>query len=219
MESQLETGGKQRTLNELAKSCPRSEPKAIAFEKQRIIPRIAEFEQARVRNKGVSPPADLETALDLVSDGPKPDLAVLTDLQAILHPDKSGLRNTAITPLWIHHQPLSPEVVARSLDRFFGWATSPGFLQMHPVEQMALAQIRLLEIHPFESCVPSAFLFSYAFLTHNGFLLPTFGEKCGDEYEGALTEAFQFSTGQMISLNLDACIRSYDFLEGLEILD
>jgi hypothetical protein len=109
-------------------------------------------------------------------------------------------------------EPIEPELVARALGRFFEWAGSPSFQEMHPVEQMTVSQVRLFELQPFqEHSEMTSFVFSSLFLLKKGYLLPLFRSREVSEFRQAMLSALEkFETAPLISLNLKACERAYD---------
>ena len=142
------------------------------------------------------------------------NLSHLVQLHRFLVPeDQEICRQHPIAPLSPLHEPLPPALIASALSRFFEWSQSPAFAELHAVEQMTLSQMRLYEIYPFEcySEITVSF-FSYYFLLADGYLLPSYQMVEGAEFCSALNAAFDFSTQNLINLNLRACQRAYDRL-------
>ena len=193
--------------------------------RKQLAPPLIEFELSKVRQQHSSSPTgepslgQMETMLDhLVSFDTKIerlDLADLLQLHRFLVPeDRCLLRQHPISPLSPSHEPLPPVLISSALSRFFEWSQSPGFAELHAVEQMTLSQMRLYEIYPFESFSEITIsLFSYYFLLADGYLLPLYEMVEVAECSSALDSAFAFSTQSLINLNLRACQRAYQALD------
>ncbi len=132
--------------------------------------------------------------------------------ESVKDPDEPTLRTAPVEAYCPRQEPLSPNLVLRALDRFFEWVGSDGFGQMHAVEQVSIAQMRLLEIHPFHgSSQATSFVFSCRFLLAAGHLLPIPAES--RQFFEALSRAYAFSTEALLDWNLRAGLRAYDEAE------
>jgi hypothetical protein len=121
------------------------------------------------------------------------------------------LRTQSLNPQWENHRPVDPVIIPRALDRLFEWIQADGFKEMHPIEQMTVSQVRLIEIYPFELCCRAIVVgFSVGFLLERDYLLPSYRIEEKRQYEEAVSQAFQFSTLSLLTFNLQACQRSYD---------
>lgn len=220
----LRTGVQFAALNrkklELAKRSDESGGREIA--RRCLAPRLLDFELSKLRQRILTPavmepPSErLEQAFDYLIDFHKSagelDLSDLLELHTILEPaGRAGLRRDPAEPLTPLHQPLDAATVSGALTRFLEWVQSQAFSEMHPVEQVTLAQIRLYEIYPFEVfCELTVSLFSYTFLVAAGFLPPLYEAAELPDFYLALDAAFAFSTQGLVNLNAKACERAYD---------
>lgn len=167
-----------------------------------------EQERAEILLKKVM---DLDKAIDRL------DSNDLIGLQGVLIPDaRPSYRQSEGKPLTPSHHPLDAVRIPGAIDRFFEWVRSPSFAEMHPVEQMSLAQMRLYEIDPFQNHSPLIVsLFSHYFLFHGEYLVPLYEIREVSRFYQALEEAFQLSSEPLVRLNVEACHRAYEFvLEG-----
>lgn len=183
------------------------------------------FELAKIQSKEGSdcqreqmlsllgPAFDALLALDKASA--QLDLSDLLDLHRLLVPagEGSALRRQEAKPISSWHQPLAPAAIEKALQRFFEWSQSPAFGELHALEQTTLAQVRLYEIYPFERmCEPAVSFFSFSYLGAGGYLPPLYQVEELPAFYDALDQAFNFSTEQLIKLNLQACQRAYGML-------
>ncbi len=184
--------------------------------RQRILPGLVEFEALR---GGLAEPvvsAGFRVLLKIARAGRCPDLEGLIALRdAIIPGTKAGLRLVPAEPLCRAHVPFEPAAVGPALDRFFEWTRSPGFAEMHVVEQVTVTQIRLHEIYPFgEGTEVAVSLFAHWFLLAQGYLLPAYGFADAAEFDPALQAGLEFRTEDLVNLNLRALGRAYNL--GLE---
>src|SRR3989442_168949 len=95
----------------------------------------------------------------------------------------SGWRSQAMAALSPNHQPLAAREIAGALERFFQWTGDQAFAELHPVEQAALSQARLLEIGPFaRQNVPLACSLSCFWLFRGGFVYPLWEHHHPEKY-------------------------------------
>ncbi len=126
--------------------------------------------------------------------------------------DAEIYRQEPVQPLNPAHQPLDPAMISNALGRFFEWARSPSFSEIHAIEQMTLAQIRLCEIQPFqEHSHLTVSLFCLYFILTKGYLIPLFRVEELPDFHKALEQAFRFSTEELAHFNARACRRSYEY--------
>ena len=195
--------------------------------RKRLAQPLIEFELSKVRQQhsltstGEPSWGQMETMLDhllfLDTKIGRFDLSDLLQLHRFLVPEGPCLlRQHPISPLSHPHEPLPPVLISSALSRFFEWSQSPAFAELHAVEQMTLSQMRLYEIYPFEHFSEITIsLFSCYFLLADGYLLPLYEVVEVAEFYSALDSAFAFSTQSLIDLNLRACQRAYQALEGI----
>ena len=184
--------------------------------RQRVLPGLVEFEAFRsgLAERAVS--GGFRYLLKLARGGRRPDLEGLIALRdAIIPGTKAGLRLVPAKPLFPVHAPLDPGTVEPALDRFFEWTSSPGFAEMHVVQQVTVTQVRLHEIYPFgEGTEVAVSLLAQWFLLAQGYLLPAYRLADAAEFNQALEASLEFRTEDLVNLNLRALGRAYDL--GLE---
>lgn len=194
---------------------------------ERLISSLVESEVAKSRGRFGRPvsqpevaPQRVRTALRRIISLNKPlDQLQVEDLlavQRLLTADRRASFRQA-PPRSFHSQHLSihPDRIPHSLERLFQWVASPSFAQLHPVEQTVLAQVRLYEIYPFETCGECPIsIFSQYFLVAAGFLLPSPLVAEIPQFYQALEMAFTLATAPLVALNLRNCHRSYDLISG-----
>lgn len=191
-------------------------PDSYELLRQRILPGLAEFEGLR---GGLAEPAvagGFRFLLRLAQGGKRPDREGLIALRdAVIPGTKAGLRLVPAEPLSPAHAPLEPGAVGPALDRYFEWSRSPGFTEMHVVEQVTVTQIRLHEIYPFgEGTEVAVSLLAHWFLLAQGYLLPAYRFADTAEFDRALQAGLEFRTEDLVNLNLRALGRAYNL--GLE---
>ena len=190
-----------------------------AFSRQHLVPRMVEFEQLRFRARGRPEEIDaaaIEESFSLLLSW-KHGVEEMSEqqLMALGPAGKAPWRQGPVSPLTASHAPLDAVAVPRALKRFFEWIQSPSFSQLHPLEQLTLSQMRLLEIYPFSGCEPAIFAFSCYYLLAADHLLPWYDPAELPRLEQAWEEAFQLNTEPMLRFHLDACERAYDRLTEL----
>ena len=184
--------------------------------RQRVLPGLVEFEAFRGGLAERAVRGGFRYLLKLARGGRRPDLEGLIALRdAIIPGTKAGLRLVPAKPLFPVHAPLDPGTVEPALDRFFEWTSSPGFAEMHVVQQVTVTQVRLHEIYPFgEGTEVAVSLLAQWFLLAQGYLLPAYRLADAAEFNQALEASLEFRTEDLVNLNLRALGRAYDL--GLE---
>ena len=184
--------------------------------RQRVLPGLVEFEAFRGGLAERAVRGGFRYLLKLARGGRRPDLEGLIALRdAIIPGTKAGLRLVPAKPLFPVHAPLDPGTVEPALDRFFEWTSSPGFAEMHVVQQVTVTQVRLHEIYPFgEGTEVAVSLLAQWFLLAQGYLLPAYRLADAAEFNRALEASLEFRTEDLVNLNLRALGRAYDL--GLE---
>ena len=139
-----------------------------------------------------------------------PTLENLRKVNQSLTGEDPEVRSTHKAPLFGHFAVTPPAMIEKALGRFFEWADSDGYQDLHPIEQMAIGQIRLLEIHPFLRLSRlTGDIFAYSFLVKAGYLLPSYSESDRENLGNLIEEGLGFSTSGLVKLHLEACKRSY----------
>ncbi len=193
---------------------------------QHLILHMSDFERAKLEVAGVSEipsPDSIKDALQLIlgraAEGVAPDPDLIHSLHSKLDPENGpSYRSGAARALCPNHQPLPASLVERSLERFCQWVSSPGFGELHAVEQMTLCQLRLIEISPFpRHSAVTASGFGVFFPLKAGFLLPRFLAQDAGRFWESLSQALTFSTSPLVDFNLAACQAAYDELERIPL--
>jgi Fic family protein len=78
---------------------------------------------------------------------------LLVELNGLVDPERGGrLRNTQPVAAYRGHEAPGPEALAPLLENAADWFTAPSFTgDFHPVEQAALALVRICDLQPFPS--------------------------------------------------------------------
>ena len=188
----------------------------LSLNRRIVLPKLILYELARrdgTEKRGGGPQVErmLLALLEMAGEISQLTAQDLLDVYSLLWPSKAtGYREGATSSRTPSHEPLAPEVVPRAVDRFFEWVASPAFAELHPVQQMTVAQMRLYGIEPFpEESQLAVSLFSQYFLCRNGYLLALYEPETAGRFDKALDEAFRFSTEALMELNIQACLRSY----------
>jgi Fic family protein len=77
----------------------------------------------------------------------------LLRVHALLFQDRSGAgqwRHTALKPIYRGQDCAPPEFIERSIENLITWLTAESYMQIHPIEQCALAMTRIIDVWPFE---------------------------------------------------------------------
>ncbi len=185
-----------------------------------LAPRLVEFE---LRKAEIATPPwmiDRTTLATLLSGVLEIGKAVaeftptdLIELHRQAHPGDTGLTRAEPNRRQSVKRPDGPppQRIPQALDRFFEWVGCQGFADLHPVEQMSLAQTRLLEIDPFRHASDSTItLFCCRFALAAGYPLPTPDPPEAPQFLAALEASWSFSTHELVEFNLRAIERSYE---------
>lgn len=116
---------------------------------------------------------------------------------------KSGagsFRALALAPIYRGQDCAPPEFIERSMRNLFGWLDAESFLQLHPIEQAALAMIRVIDIWPFESGnLTAAVVLANHFLERAG--LDPFYVRSEHlrEFQAAVSRGFTMDTQPLVN--------------------
>lgn len=184
-----------------------------------LVPPLLEFELSKAKGPTVSRSQGevlFSAVRDLTKAMDELDSTDLLHLQELLVPEQeNSYREGSIQPLSTNHEPVDPALISAAMDRFFEWVRSPGFSDMHAVEQMSLSQMRLHEINPFVHHSPLIVsLFSHYFLLKGKYLVPLYEVEEVAKFYQALEEAFQLSSEALVRFNVQACQRAYEHVLG-----
>ena len=175
---------------------------------------LARHQAAAPESEDISQP-DLGRAILMVLDRPAgapPTLKDLKDVYQSLTGEEPALRSRQEPPLFGQVAVTPAALIERAVGRFFEWVASDGYRELHPIEQLVIGQMRLLEIQPFGRYSRlSGNILSYSFLAGAGCLVPSYSESDLKKFDGLLTEALSFSTRGLVGLHVEACKRSYQW--------
>lgn len=116
-----------------------------------------------------------------------------------------------IAPLSINHAPSDPEAIETALGYLIEWTAAESFSELHPVQQMALALVRLLDIYPFtEGTHRTCRVLANYYLTRAGLPPAIFRRTDAVDYAAALEVAFTMDTSRLTDLIARAVSRSID---------
>ena len=108
-----------------------------------------------------------------------------------------------------------PKFIDRALDNFERWLLADSFLEIHAIEQAALALTRVVDIWPFEfGNRTSAVIFANFFLFQAGY--PPFAVLPGQEdaFADALSAAIRMQTEPLVGSIYTSIIRELDLANG-----
>ena len=126
-----------------------------------------------------------------------------------------GWRIGESSPLSPDHSPLSADQVEWALERLFEWTGDEAFRELHPIEQTALSQARLLEILPFSRLnVPLAGALSSFWLLTAGFVFPVWEHSQPGKYLEYLDAAFRLEMQPLVDHLLLGERRALEALVG-----
>ncbi len=140
------------------------------------------------------------------------------DRLALLHRALTGtmteeleFRKTEGLRLGQYHDPAPPAIVPRLIDNALDWFQTPSFGEIHPVEQTAIAHLRMLDLQPFASMNVEMAHLSASFYTERAGLPPLVlfsGEDDTTSYELALEAAFRMLTQPLVELLSESLVRT-----------
>ncbi len=217
------TAGSISELDRLRELFRSTREPASEVELERLVEEWQVWETVRASGKNEAAPliCNLRKAIRVLQDwsAGRLDHGRLAELNCLLTgTQRVRWRRQAVAPLCPYHEPMPAERVEKALQRFLEWVASPSFTELHPVVQMTLAQIRLLEIVPFARfSETSACLSAAGLLVGAGYLLPQRHPEELKEFYTSLSSAFQLSTEPLLRLNLRGCLRSYRSLLGPQV--
>ena len=139
-----------------------------------------------------------------------PDL--LIEINRIATGADTGLR-TNKGPEHRSPAPIPPMHIAYALDSACQWFKADSFVELHPIEQASVVQLRLLEIYPFESANEvSALIAASLYPISKGLPPIVISEDYQDRYLAAIVEGLKMNTGPLVEV-LAACL--YDSLDEM----
>lgn len=126
-------------------------------------------------------------------------------------PPEDLLRKTEPLPINSMHDPTPAILLPRMLDNAFDWFTTPGFNELHPVEQAAVVYLRLLDLHPFPTHTETTALIAAGFYTERKNLPPLIvfaDETTLARHENALEAAFRMLTQPLVEFFAEMLTRT-----------
>ena len=141
--------------------------------------------------------------------------ALLLELNGLVDPQTGG-RLRAGPPLAVYqgHQSPPPEALERLLENAAGWFTADSFTgEFHPVEQAALALVRICDLQPFPSNNEmTARVGASLFTLRAGWPPVVVREEFEADYRKAILHAIHLDTHLIVELLARCVARAYDDL-------
>jgi Fic/DOC family len=116
-------------------------------------------------------------------------------------PGDDVLRRTEPLPITAMHDPTPARLLPRMLDNAFDWFTTPGFGELHPVEQATVVYLRLLDLHPFPSLTEATALLASSFYSERAGLPPLIiwaDDATMARYTSTIDAAFRMLTQPLV---------------------
>jgi Fic family protein len=142
---------------------------------------------------------------------------LLVELNGLVDSHSGGrLREGAPVAVYQGHVPPGPEALPKLLENAAEWFMAASFVgEFHPVEQAALALIRICDIQPFPSNNEmTARLAVSLFPLRAGWPPVIVREEYEIEYRKAILHAIHLDTGHAVELLARCVARAYDGLMG-----
>ncbi|MBO0722055.1 MAG: Fic family protein [Blastocatellia bacterium] len=134
-------------------------------------------------------------------------------------PGEDLLRKTEPLPINERHDPTPARLLPRMLDNAFDWFATPGFNELHPVEQSTVVYLRLLDLHPFPQLTEATALLAAGFYTERAGLPPLIIFADGDtqeRYSSAIDAAFRMLTQPLVEFFAEMLRRAMRLGAGAE---
>jgi Fic family protein len=113
--------------------------------------------------------------------------------------------------------PVRAEKLPAALAAACQWFEAESFVELNPIEQSAIAYLRLFELRPFDRCNESTGLLAASLFSVRRGLPPiTVDSSRIEQYHAALDEAFQMNTSPMVELMAEAVEQTLE--QNLRIL-
>lgn len=142
------------------------------------------------------------------------NLESLKDLHASLSSRESGaseFRSGEATRLGEYHDPAPAVILPRLVENALDWFQTPSFGEIHPVEQAAIAHLRLLDLQPFDSLNDEVATLTASFYTEKAGLPPLVlfaDDNAVKQYQEALEAAFRMLTQPLVELISQSLVRT-----------
>ncbi len=134
-------------------------------------------------------------------------------------PGEDVLRKTEPLPINAMHDPTPAILLPRMLDNAFDWFSTPGFDELHPVEQAAVVYLRLLDLHPFPTHTETTSLLAASFYTERANFPPLIiyhDEATVAKHNNALEAAFRMLTQPLVEFFAEELMRTMQSRPGIE---
>lgn len=110
-------------------------------------------------------------------------------------------RTQPINPLYTGHEPVRPEELPRLIELTLDWFAADSMSELHPVEQAALAHLRLYDLQPFGKASGRLTRLAASLFTLRRALPPIIiSRDRADTYYRALLTGFQMATQPLVEL-------------------
>ena len=128
---------------------------------------------------------------------------IIFDLQDALQIEK-GLRVAPMAGQVPGHNPARPDALPGLLERTLDWFTAESFIELHPIEQAALAHVRFLDLQLFPGENTRLSRFVADFYLIKGDLPPLIIVDATNRYKAALHQALSMNTQSLIDLLIES---------------
>jgi hypothetical protein len=129
------------------------------------------------------------------------------------------LRKTEPLPINAMHDPTPALLLPRMLDNAFDWFATPGFGELHSVEQATVVYLRLLDLYPFPSLTETTALLAASFYIERAGLPPLiiFADAATmAQYAGTIEAAFRMLTQPLVEFFAEMLRRTMRLSAGGE---
>jgi hypothetical protein len=121
------------------------------------------------------------------------------------------LRKIEPTPICAKHEPTPALILPRMLENAFDWFDTESFMDLHPVERVAVVYLRLLDLHPFSSHTETTATLAAGFYTEREGMPPLviFADDLTQaRYARALEAAFRMLTQPLVEFFAETLTRT-----------
>lgn len=149
-------------------------------------------------------------------DGILIDCFLILDVHSMmmnrLSEEAGEFRAGTIAPLSVNHEPPDPTAIKSAILNLLEWASADSFLELHPVQQMALVLVRLLDIYPFTDGTPrTSRVVANHYLMRAGFPPAIFLSREAALYEEAIEAGLAMDTTKLTARIVDSIGRTLDY--------
>lgn len=149
-------------------------------------------------------------------DGIRMDCSLILDVHSMmmngLSEEAGQIRTGLIAPLSANHEPPDPTAIESAMLNLLEWTSADSFLELHPVQQMALVLVRLLDIYPFTDGTPrTSRVVANHYLMSAGFPPAIFLSREAVLYGEAIEAGLAMDTTRLTARIVDAISRTLDY--------